>query len=86
MKLSYKKLWIKLVELDMNKSQLADAANISSASVSKLGKGTSITTAVLLKICEALNCDISEIVEVVNDDGSPLGKVTDNSKENSSHP
>ncbi|RGT74801.1 helix-turn-helix domain-containing protein [Agathobacter rectalis] len=68
MKLSYKKLWVKLVELDMKKTEFAKKAGISSASVAKLGKSANITTDVLLKICEYLNCDISDIVEVVPDD------------------
>lgn len=68
MKLSYKKLWVKLVELDMKKTEFAKKTGISSASVAKLGKGANITTDVLLKICEYLNCDISDIVEVVPDD------------------
>lgn len=68
MKLSYKKLWIKLVEQDMKKTEFAKKAGISSASIAKLGKGANITTDVLLKICEYLNCDIADIVEVVPDD------------------
>lgn len=70
MKLSYKKLWVKLVELDMKKTEFAKKAGISSASVAKLGKGANITTDVLLKICEYLNCDISDIVEVIPDDSA----------------
>ena len=70
MKLSYKKLCVKLVELDMKKTELAKKAGISSASVAKLGKGANITTDVLLKICEYLNCDISDIVEVVPDESA----------------
>ena len=70
MKLSYKKLWVKLVELDMKKTEFAKKAGISSASVAKLGKGANITTDVLLKICEYLNCDISDIVEVVPDESA----------------
>lgn len=70
MKLSYKKLWVKLVELDMKKTELAKKAGISSVSVAKLGKGANITTDVLLKICEYLNCDISDIVEVVPDESA----------------
>ena len=66
MKLSYKKLWVKLVELDMKKTEFAKKAGISSASVAKLGRGANITTDVLLKICEYLNCNISDIVEVVS--------------------
>ena len=68
MKLSYKKLWVKLVEMDMKKTEFAKKAGISSASVAKLGKGANITTDVLVKICEYLKCDIADIVEVVSDE------------------
>ena len=51
-------------------TELAKKAGISSASVAKLGKGANITTDVLLKICEYLNCDISDIVEVVPDESA----------------
>lgn len=68
MKLSYKKLWVKLVEMDMKKTEFAKKVGISSASIAKLGKGANITTDVLVKICEYLKCDISDIVEVVPDD------------------
>ena len=68
MKLSYKKLWVKLVEQDLKKTEFAKKAGISSASLVKLGKGANITTDVLLKICEYLKCDISDIVEVVKDE------------------
>lgn len=65
MKISYKKLWVKLVEQDLKKTEFAKMAGISTASIAKLGKGANVTTDVLLKICECLNCDISEIMEVV---------------------
>ena len=68
MKLSYKKLWVKLVEQDLKKTEFAKQAGISSASLAKLGKGANVTTDVLLKICEALDCDIADIVEVVKND------------------
>ena len=67
MKLSYKKLWVLLVERDMKKTEFAKKAGISSASIAKLGKGANVTTDVLLKICVALNCDIADIVEVIPD-------------------
>lgn len=70
MKLSYKKLWVKLVELDMKKTEFAKKVGISSASVAKLGKGANITTDVLVKICEYLKCDIADIVEIVPDESS----------------
>ena len=60
MKLSYKKLWVMLVE--------RKNAKISSASLAKLGKGANVTTDVLVKICEELKCDITDICEIVPDD------------------
>ena len=70
MKLSYKKLWVKLVELDMKKTEFAKKVGISSASVAKLGKGANITTDILVKICEYLKCDIADIVETVPEESS----------------
>lgn len=70
MKLSYKKLWVKLVELDMKKTEFAKKAGISSASVAKLGKGANVTTDVLVKICEYLKCDIADITEIVPNESS----------------
>ncbi len=52
--------------MDMGKTGLAKKTGISSASLAKLGKGENVTTDILLKICEALDCDISDIAEVVN--------------------
>lgn len=70
MKLSYKKLWVILVERDLKKTEFAKKAGISTASIAKLGKGANVTTDVLLKICEYLECNISDIVEVVPDDAA----------------
>jgi len=68
MKLSYKKLWVMLVERDMKRTAFAKKAKISSASLAKLGKGANVTTDILVKICEELKCDISDICEIVPDD------------------
>ena len=68
MKLSYKKLWVMLVERDLKKTEFAKKAGISSASLAKLGKGANVTTDVLVKICETLKCDISDICEIVSDE------------------
>lgn len=67
MNISYKKLWKLLIDKNMNKQDLKKAAGISSASIAKLGKGENITTGVLLKICKALDCDISDIMETIKD-------------------
>lgn len=65
---SYNKLWKLLIDKNMNKQDLRKLTGISSSSMAKLGKGESLTTTVLLKICEKLECDISDIVEVVRTD------------------
>lgn len=49
----------------MNKQELKKISGVSSASIAKLGKGANITTDVLLRICEALDCDIADIMEIV---------------------
>ena len=69
MRISYRPLWIKLAEREMTKKQLREASGTSTASLAKLGKGENITTDVLMKICEALNCNINEIVETVLEPG-----------------
>lgn len=68
MKISYKKLWKLLIDRNMKKKQLAEAAGISSASIAKLGRNENVNTDILLKICIALNSDISDIMEVVPDE------------------
>lgn len=63
MAISYKKLWYRLVDREMSKTDLLNAANISWSSIAKLNKNEHISTAVLEKICIALDCNISEIAE-----------------------
>ena len=63
----YNKLWKMLIDKNMKKSDLKEQAGISSASLAKLGKGDNITTDVLLRICEAMDCKIEDILETVRD-------------------
>lgn len=67
MRISYRPLWVILAQREMSKKDLREISGISTASLAKLGKGENITTSVLLKICEALNCNINEIIETVPD-------------------
>lgn len=68
MKMSYKKLWKLLIDKDMNKTDLRKAAGISSSSLAKLGKDENVTTDVLVRICEALKCNLNDIAETVSND------------------
>ena len=67
MRISYNKLWNMLIDKNMKKSDLKEKAGISSASIAKLGKGDNITTDVLLRICEAMECHLDDIMETVDD-------------------
>ena len=67
MRISYNMLWKMLIDKNMKKSDLREQAGISSASLAKLGKGDNITTDVLLRICEVMDCRIEEILETVRD-------------------
>lgn len=67
MQLSYKKLWKLLIDRDMSKADLRNAAGVSSASIAKLTNGSNITTDVLLKICTALDCKVEDIIETIKD-------------------
>ncbi|MFV0341735.1 MAG: helix-turn-helix domain-containing protein [Anaerocolumna sp.] len=70
MKISYKKLWKLLIDKDMMKKELAEKARISSASIAKLGKNENVNTDILLKICIALKCNISDIMEDVSEENT----------------
>ena len=67
MAVSYNGLWKLLIDRGWKKKDLREKSGISSASIAKLGKDGNVTTEVLLKICKALNCDISDIMEMVHD-------------------
>ena len=65
METTYKKLWKILIDRDMSKSELRERAHLSSVTLAKLGKGESVTTAVLSRICQVLDCNIGDIVDFV---------------------
>lgn len=70
MKVSYKKLWKILIDKEMMKKDLQSQAGISWTSVTKLSKGENVGMEVLMKICEALDCNIGDIVEFVKDENA----------------
>lgn len=67
MAVSYKKLWKLLIDRDMKKKDLCLLAGISTASVTKMGKGGTVNMTVIEKICTAMNCDVGDIMEIVED-------------------
>ena len=69
---NYKKLWKLLIDHNMNKSDLAKKAKMSPNTIAKLGKNETVSLDILVRICEVLECDIGDIVEVVNSTSKPI--------------
>ncbi|WP_277048656.1 helix-turn-helix transcriptional regulator [Solobacterium moorei] len=65
MQVSYNKLWKLLIDKNMNKMELRKKAGLSTGTMAKLGKNESVTTKVLVKICEELQCDVADIMEII---------------------
>lgn len=73
MKISYNKLWKLLVDKGMKKKDLKEVTGISATIIAKLGRNENVTTDTLLKICTALDCNISDIMDIVHiDTGNPI--------------
>ncbi|MDR1538913.1 MAG: helix-turn-helix domain-containing protein [Clostridiales bacterium] len=66
-RIRYNRLWKLLIDKGMSKTDLKHTSVISTTSIAKMGKGENITTDVILKICNALDCGTDEIMEVVED-------------------
>ena len=65
---SYKRLFKKLIDLDMTNNELMEKTKVSKSTFYKMKNGQNVTTDVLLRICNALDCDIEEIVECIRID------------------
>lgn len=65
MKISYKKLWILLIEKDISPAKLRKDLNIATGTMTKLRKNEEVALSVLLRICGYLDCDIGNICEAI---------------------
>ena len=68
MKASYKKLWKILVDKDMSKASLQKTANLSAGTMTKMRRGEDVSMEALRKVCIALDCNIGDVVEFVNEE------------------
>jgi len=68
MAVSYRKLWKLLIDKDMKKKDLRMTSGISTNALAKLGKNERVTTDVIDKICCTLNCDVGDIMEIVDNE------------------
>ena len=60
--LSYKKLWKLLIDKELNKLELQRITGISSATITKLAKCQTVNTRAIIQICNALDCDVADIM------------------------
>lgn len=67
MKISYNKLWKVLIDKNLKKIQLQNAAKISPNTLAKLGKNEAVSLTTMKSICEALDCDISDVMEFIKE-------------------
>lgn len=67
MKLSYNKLWKKAIDRGLNKSELREISGIGTNTLAKLSKNQPVSMEVLMKICEKLDCDISDVCEFIKE-------------------
>ena len=68
MKVSYKKLWVMLVEKDMSKQEFREKLQIAPGTMTKLNKGQEVSMSVILRICEYFDCNIGDICDAVRVD------------------
>jgi DNA-binding Xre family transcriptional regulator len=66
MKISYKKLFLLIVEKDMTNAQVRQAAKLSTSTFAKLKKNELVALDVLIRICDVLNCQIGDVVEIIS--------------------
>ena len=62
---SYKRLWKLLIDKDMKKRDLEQAAGISHYTINKLNRGDNITTEIIEKICLTLDCTPDQMMEII---------------------
>lgn len=73
MALSYNKLWKLLIDKGMTKTEMRLKADISTTTLAKMGKNETVSMEVLLRICKVLKCDISDIMEITNEENEEDG-------------
>lgn len=66
--MNYNKLWKLLIDKNLMKKDLREMAGLSTNVIAKMGKGGDVSTEVLRKICNALDCDLTDIVEIAPDE------------------
>lgn len=65
MEVNYNKLWKQMIDKGMKKSDLRELTGIGTNTLAKISKNQPVSMEVLMKLCEKLECDISDVCEFV---------------------
>lgn len=68
MKVNYNRLWKLLIDKGMSKTQLREQTGVTTNTIAKMGKNENVSTEVICRICKVLNCQITDIMELVEED------------------
>ncbi len=67
MQISYNKLWKLMIDKNMNKSSLRELAGLGTNTLAKLSKNQPVSMEVLMRLCDKLECDISDVCEFIKE-------------------
>ena len=67
MKISYNNLWKLMIDKELNKSELREITGIGTNTLAKLSKNQPVSMEVLMKVCEKLDCDLTDICEFIKE-------------------
>ena len=68
MTVSYNKLWKRLIDLNMSKTQLREKAGITTNAIAKMGKNENVSTEIICKICKVLEFQVEDVIELVDEE------------------
>ena len=77
MAVCYNKLWKLLIDKRMTKTQLCKKAKVSTNAIAKMGRDEDVRVEVLARICEALDCSIEDIIELIPNPDNTAGKTSE---------
>lgn len=68
MVISYNKLWKLMIDKNLKKMQLKEMVNIGTTTLARLGKNEPVGLEVMMRICKVLECDIGDVMEMIQDE------------------
>ena len=68
MTVSYNRLWKRLIDLNMSKTQLREKAGITTNAMAKMGKNENVSTEIICKICKVFECQVEDVIELVDEE------------------